>query len=423
MNLRIPFGGFIKNNLLYSSVSYAFRLFLNIVIFVLLARYFNVSNFGIISLFIIIINLISVSSDLGFRLLIVRELSVRRDLLDGQYILDKFWLKLLSLFIVSSIVIAYSYANDFWGYNIVLVISLIVSGFFLNLSNTLFSVFQSFNKYYLEASSLFVMIVLLSFTLVISRRPDGIALFFYGYSVSMVITFFTAFYFLNAKVKKLRFSNWKIPSFKAVKKEILIILPFTGIIILEALNFSFDSFFVEQYCSAESLGEYSALIRLVSGLTIFSTILASACMPALSRITADGVIKSKVKLFTIYGVIVLSGLFIFLVYYLLNDHLIKLLLGDKYLFLLEWDKYIFFIAISDYLRVLPGIFLVTFNREKIRLYLVLGFLIYGAISFYVFLPGNESDTAASTMVTIRIVTTVVMVAYFFYLVFFDSKKK
>lgn len=415
--------GFIKNNLFYSGVSYGFRLFVNLIIFALLARYFNVSNFGKISFYMVIVNLLSICIDLGYRLLIVRELSIKRSLLSMEYLNAKISLKIMMLFLSGICLFIYAYLNNFWDEGVLLMISILMSAFFLNLCNTVFAIFQSFNKYIYESLSLFVMVFFLSISLIISRRPGGISIFLYGYSISMLLTFLFSWYLLRLKIVPIQVSNFKIPSFSFLKKELFVILPFASIIILEALNNSFDTFFVEKYCSNNSLGEYSAFLRVLSGLTIFSTIIASASMPILSRATSKGAIKSKTKVFLIYFGMVLSGFMIFLLYYIFNEEIIRFLLGEKYLFLLEWDSLIFIMVITSYMRVLPGMFLVTYNKEKARSYLTAILLIYGLVIFYYALPGYESDIAVRTIVNIKIVSTIVLLIYFGYLVIIDTIKK
>ena len=370
----------------------------------------------------VIINLVAVCIDLGYRLLIVRELSVERTLLNIEYLVPKIILKVYMGIFSGILLIVYAYFNNFWGESVILIFSLLISAFFLNLCNTIFAIFQSFNKYVLESFSLFIMVVLLSIALVLSRRPGGIDIFIYGYAISMFITFISAYYLLILKVIRLNLKTINFPSVIFLKNEIKTILPFASIIILEAVNNSFDTFFVEKYCSNNSLGEYSALLRLASGLTIFSIIASSASMPILSRITSDGAIKSKTKLFVLYGGIVLSGILIFALYYQFNEQIITLLLGENYLFLLEWDSLIFILVFTSYLRVLPGMFLVTYNREKIRSFLTAVVLIYGIITFYIAIPGFESDIAVATIVQVKIVSTIILLVYFFYLVIMDNIK-
>jgi len=395
----------------------------NLVIFALLARYFNVASFGIISFLMVLINLISICIDLGYRLLIVRELSVKKSLLSEDYLFPKFLLKLIVTFFITIIILIYSDINDYWGYSIPVIISLVISGLFHNLSNSIFAIFQSFNKYKLESFSLLVMVIALSINLVISRRPDGIPIFFYGYAVSMIVTFIFAYFLLNLRVKSLNFENVNLPTLSYFRKELTIILPFASIIVLEALNSSFDIFFVERFCSDVSLGEYSTFIRLVAGLTVFATIISSASMPMISRATTNGNIKSLKKLVVIYLGMIISGVCTFFLYFVFNEQVVEFLLGESYLFILDWDKYIFILTFSAYLRILPGIFLVTYNKEKARSYLNAIVLVYGVIIFYFAVPGFESDIAVKTIVHIKIVATIVLLTYFSFLVYSDIKKK
>jgi len=370
----------------------------------------------------IIVNVVSIFTDMGYRLLIVRELAVKPKLLTPEYIFPKLILKLCILLAVGTAVLVYSFYNDHWGFSLALTISLIISGWFLSLSNTIFSIFQSFNKYNLESLSLLFMVICLSFVLVLSRRDGGIPIFLYGYMVTTMLTFWFSFRLLSKHIIKFSFYSFPKLNLKEIKSEFLTILPFGSIMLIEALNNSFDTFFVEHYCSNVDLGEYSALIKIVTGLTIFAFVITNATMPVISRITKDGKIQSFRILFLIISGIMLCAFGVFVIYFFFNELLINFLLGKNYLFLTEWDTFIFVLTITAYIRILPGMFFVTSNRENIRLYIALLTFLTTIGYFYFTIPGNGSEVAANSLTYVKIITTSLMVLCFLYILIKERLK-
>ena len=374
------------------------------------------SNFGIIAFFLLIVNVVSIFTDLGYRLLIVRELSVDRSLLNEEYLVNKIFLKALILIIVCFCVMLYGFLNQFWDYSPWLVFSLVISGLFLNLSNTIFTIFQAFNRFKLESVCLFFMVFLLSIVLILSRNKSGIPIFLWGYMISTILTFLFSLYILNKKIYRFRLSSFRKTSFASVKKEFIYIFPFASIMIIESLANSYDTFFVESYCSKIDLGIYSAILKIKAGLTILAYILINATMPILSRLTEGGEIKSFKKLSYLFIFINSLGALVFLFYYVFNIHFIKILLGDKYFALLDYDYALMILTITTYLRIVPGMFFITSNRQYVRLGFSIISLCIGFSYFYFSLQGGTVKEAIGILVNVKLIMTIIVLSFFSFVI-------
>ncbi|MBX2816117.1 MAG: oligosaccharide flippase family protein [Saprospiraceae bacterium] len=405
---------FLKNNVLFSGISYGFRLVINIVVFAVLARYFPVDTFGLIAFFVMIITVMSTVIDFGHRLIIVKELSVDRSLLNEAYVANKLALKFGVVLLASTIFLGYAALKDFWGYGLIPMISLIFSAVALTMSNFIFAVFQSFGRYQDETTSLAVMAVLLVSATILSRNPQGDVWFVFGYAIATAAMLGCAVYLLQRNVRLLSLKKiLECISLPSLRSEFLLALPFASIIAIEAFAMNYDTFFVENYCTAEELGLYGGVKKIIAGLTILAIITVSAVMPVISRLTASEDTRRSILqvLKVFFGVLVL-GMIIFGTYFAFNRQIILLLLGPKFLEIAEWDAYIALLTLIIYAKVIPGIYFITASFEKTRLGLVILTLLLGISYLFTKVPGHSIKTAMRAVTEVKVFAASIYVLVF-----------
>jgi len=426
LKLALPNGivELLKNNFFYSGLSYGLKMFNNLVIFALLARFFPIAVFGIISLFVVLIKLAETFTDYGHKLVVVKELSVNKNLLDESYLSDKLGLKTITFFVVLLGMYFYSYINDFWGYSPFLILAIVLAGYFSSLANINFAIFHSFNKFVLETISLLVLSLFLGFSLIASRLMISEEVFIFGYFLGALMMFIFSTICVKMKVKRISIKSI-ISKFSmiGIRKEFKIILPFASIVIIEALFGSYDTLMVEHYCSGVDLGMFTGVKNIVAGLTILMLVCSSALMPLLSRMSKSDTIRSRKRIFGLFVIVSIVGLILFLTYFMFNREIVLILLGSKFLDITEWDTQVGILTLTAYMRIVPGIYFITSENENKRLFVTCTGLIIGVSYFLMFLPGNDVKFAVRSITEIKVVITVLYCLIFFYILFKPSRSK
>ena len=413
----------LKNNLFYSGLSYGFKMFNNLIIFAFLARYFPVPLFGLIALLLVIVKLSETILDYGHKMIIVKELSVNKSLLDNNYISSKIAIKTVTLVLVTIAVLFYAYSNDFWGFNPIVIFGVISSGYFLSLSNINYSIFHSVGKFKLETISLLLLAVFLGICLVLSRFYSSADLFLIGYAISIFLVWIVSSYLVYTKIYPISFlkviSSFEIPK---MIKEFRFVLPFATIVIIEALFASFDTILVERFCTQSDLGFFSGFKKIVAGLSIMMLICSSAIMPIISRMTDAKVQGSHRKIFYIFLILSFIGIFILIGYLLFDDFFVSILLGDKFKIVENWSLEIGLLTLTAYMKIVPGIYFITSNNENKRLFITLTGLILGSVILLAFLPGQNAEFAVVKITQVRVVMSLIYILVFLYVIYKDSTR-
>jgi len=361
--------------------------------------------------------------DYGHKMIIVKELSTQQEMFDEIYLVDKINIKIVTYFFVLLILLGYGSTSNFWGYNPIVMVFVSLSGFFLSLSNVLVSIFHSYNKYILETISLLVFSIFLGLSLILSRIMVSEVSFLFGYMVGAFMMFYVSYILLTRSIKKI--SVIKLlnnMTFAGLKKELIVVLPFSSIVIVEAVFGNFDTILVENYCSQIDLGIFSGVKKIIAGLSILMLVCASALMPLLSRMSKSNLFQTKIKIVGLFGIVTFLGATIFFFYYLFNEQIVNLLLGDKFSIITEWDTQIGIICLASYIRIVPGIYFITADRENIRLFITAMALFIGSIFLVTTLPGLDVKYAVRAITRIHIFTTIAYVVIFIIVLFFSRER-
>ena len=185
----------LKNNLLFTGASYFFRIFNSLIIFSLAARIFSVSEFGLISLFVLIITVIYTVIDFGHRILIVRDISKDPLKLKGDYLGNKLIVKLPIFIFLSIGILWYATTKDFWGFGLFIIFVMLIAGVTKGMTNFYFAVFQGLELFRLETLCLGVLsglnLIVISFCFFYPTIPA----FILGYTVAAIFQLVLTHYF------------------------------------------------------------------------------------------------------------------------------------------------------------------------------------------------------------------------------------
>lgn len=360
------------------------------------------ASFGLLTYLITLITLLTTVSVFGYRMLIVKEVSINPSIVNYNYIFDKIALVLI-VYVFSMILGAY-YLSFRPNLNIPFqyAVGFLASAIFFALSNLLFSFFHALNKFYLETIALFIFSLILCVGLYYTNQTYNMRWFALSYGIGgFVMSAFCIYFFtrlFNTKSEGSRFSLSK------VKKEFLFVLPFAIISIGDIIFNSVDTLFVEAYLLKEDLGVYIGVLKVALGLSLISVVTYSASFPAISKILAKPSKEGLKKVLIIQAVLVLCGALVCLIYYTFNDFIVDVFLGKNFSNASSYDvkmfaKEISLFSFSKYCSVIPAIYLIASGMQMKRVYILISVLLVSTIAYWFLIPKIGLEAA------IRILTT------------------
>lgn len=413
---------FVKNNLFFTIASYLFRIFHNLFIFSVLARIFSDTQFGVISLIIMIARITQTVTDFGHRLQIVKEISLNNQPIKQAYVAQKINFKFTLLLLVSVPVFIYSYYNDFWHYSPLVMIFVLLMGYLNGIAGLHFAIFQGKEWFRYETYSLSILTIATIFALIFTWYTKSVFLFFFLFFIAHIGSVLFGAKVLEDKFG-IPFRTTLIPQLKLVdfSKELKIVWTFGTIVIAEIFLTSLDSFFVEAYYSKVDLSYFEAIKKIVLGLAIVCAIFNVALMPPLTQWSNIPNRVNANKLLITHFMVIAIGVVTYLGYVAWNDTIIAILFGAKYSLIAMWDIHIGIFAISLYMRIIPAIYFVGTHREQYRLWLVIAFLLVGLFVYPIFIKGNQIRVAIEFTSYYNMLFSVVFNAIFFYYLYSDVK--
>lgn len=388
---RLSSSPLIRNNILFSGSSFVFRLFNSLLMFSIAARLFNVAQFGLLSFFITITIVVYTALDFGHRLMVVRDISADKEVLTGDYLRNKVWLKLISFLFFAALLFAYAFWKDFWAYHKIVTVFLLFTGLAKGMVNLYFAVFQGLTLFKNETKSLGLFTISTLGTLLACYLRPSIAVFILGYTLSAMAQLAYTHYLAVTTIPNFSIATM-IGRFdvKALLSELKLGLVFAGIVLVEIAFSSFDSFFVEHQYLQEDLGYYEAFKKLFLGLNVFAMVLAVAFFPEVSKRLKASVEDGIPFVWKAFGVLFFTGLAVVSTYIIFNDQVIYLVLGEQFAVLSTWDTHLALITLASYLRVAPNLYFVGSSQEKYRFMLSGIFMIVEVVLFLTLL-GQSSD--------------------------------
>lgn len=379
-----------KLNFLYAGANFGLRTFNNLVIFGILARLVGLVNFGLINYLITVISLISALAIFGFRMQIVREVAVNKDIVNLDYILKKIIVVVLFFLICMVVSLYYLLTRDL-NINNVAVILFCSSALFFSVSGVLFSFFHAINKFYLETYALVAFTIVQVLGLVATWQSGHMRWYALSYGIGAMAMMFVALYFFIQNYKTQLNRSWGQISTKSINREIMLAMPFAIITTGDILLSTADVLIVQEYVSMEDLGIYTGVMKMVLGIGLLSAVAYSALLPTISRLLHKANEKSFSQLFKLQAAIMLIGGIGCMTFYSFDDFFIDLFLGSSFsecsfYAVNMFSKEISLFALSRYWIVIPAIILITSGSQTKRaLALVIVFLL-SFMAYFLLVP-------------------------------------
>lgn len=399
----------VKKNTVYSSITIFSRLFANVFIFWLLARFYGPEQFGIFTFAHALATTFIILADFGLDVLLITEIAGHSD--KRIEIINKlFGIKLIFVLLAFVFMII---ASQFFPVGKKFFLLILIFGFYLvftSINNFLFGIFRGFEKFLYETrvafiSNLFLIILAILF-LYFKIDLIYIALVFMS---SRIFGTFLSFSYLRKIYKYFHF-NFSFSNLGILKRKSLI---FGLHLIFSFLFFQVDTLLLARMKGEYEVGIYQSVIKLIMLPLVIPDIFNNALMPTLSRLFNNSE-KDWLKLGGFMGkVLFIIIIPVTLILFFYASEIINLIYGLKKfgeaVFVLKVFGFVLFVR---FLLEPYALMLTTSDRQKIRFFtVVLATLLNISLNSY-FIP--EYGVNGSAIVSL-FVNSFVGLIYFWFL--------
>jgi O-antigen/teichoic acid export membrane protein len=270
----------------WSAISQIFRLLLQFVITVILARLLTPNDFGLLAMVVVFTNFVSIFRDFGLTAALIQ-----RKGLTEEHLSSSFWINILAGFFLALVLsslapaIAYFYGED----RLTLITIVLSSTFFI-------SSFGIVQTALLTKELKFKFLAIIDILGISASGTVAVILAFSGFGVwSLVLQ--QVIFILATVILLWSFSGWR-PKFlfhwRRVKELLGFGLNLTGFSFVNYFNRNLDNLLIGKFLGSASLGFYNLAYRLLLfPLWSVSSVIGRVMFPALSTIHEE---KAKVRL-------------------------------------------------------------------------------------------------------------------------------
>ncbi|MFB5166678.1 oligosaccharide flippase family protein [Parageobacillus toebii] len=334
-----------------------------ILIFFFLARIWDVQNFGLFMYFFVVCNLIGIVVDYGFSLKLVKDIS-RCNFEDrNKLISDSFIAKLILSLLVILVFLVYLFFSNYLVREKIIFICMFFSSIFTSFSQFLLLPFRGINKFNIEAKANIIInfvFLIVTFSLV-WLKADILSMaigFFIAKLIGQIIVYiiFKKYFSLNINIKLLNYSKY----ISILKYN----FPYAIQLFVSSLYFQIDTVFVKNMLGNYSVGLHQSVMKIISGMLMFTGVFSNVYLPYISKIKNQKIIYWKNRRITIY--VSVLGLFLYLSVFLLSEKLVLCLFGKQYIEAVDLLKFASLIIFIRYVGLTYSVLLTVLDKQKLR---------------------------------------------------------
>ncbi|BCD62072.1 hypothetical protein NitYY0826_C0941 [Nitratiruptor sp. YY08-26] len=387
-----------KKNIFYSAISFFLRIFVNVIIFLFIAKadFVKVSDFGLLNYAIGLGIIFTLLSDYGIETYAIRDIAAGKiKINEYSYIFSfRVFLSIISflLFLI--------YCLIFKVEGFIFVLLIVISFYFNFLTRTVQLFFQAVEKFYFETKSrILENLILIFFIFLNIFYFKNFILFGWLFFISRLLGFLYTYNLFKKEFGfylKIKFNKFKVKKFffKSFSFALLTILPTfmvsLDVVLIKNLIKNTINFINTQ------IAYYSASVKLFVIFTFIAGVFQKALLPQLSRLKRNKELFFKsIHLLnnTLLNFNLISAIFIFIY----AKDIITLLYSQKYI---EAVIFVKLVAIIIVLRTSAAycLYFTILDFLRIRIYSSLILLIlFLSFSFY-FIPKYNGIGALFAMI-------------------------
>lgn len=390
----------IGKNSIYSFLSIFFRVFSNIIIFWLIARYYSADVFGQFTTAQTFASVFILLADFGMDILLTTELPKRIEK-STQIFSEIFSAKLIFASFAFLLMLSLSFLNQFSEATSLLLLMFSFFVLFSTITNFFFAFYKGNEKLGYEAKVSFINnFGSLLAVLILILLKQNILLIAGAYIAVRLIGLLLAFYY----VKKINSSislKLTFPIQKSVLKKIFVL----GLFMLFGnLFFQLDTILLAFWRDEKSVGIYQAVFRLIMVLLIIPDVFINSLMPVLSRLHSEGSEKWEKLSFIFNKILVTIIIPAAIVMFIYPAEILGLAYGTgKYDEAIPIFRVFSFIMLIRFFTEAYGLMLITADKQKIRMTIViLGTAVNFAVNIFM-IPRYDALGAGITSLITNIV--------------------
>ncbi|MFZ1289658.1 MAG: flippase [Melioribacteraceae bacterium] len=373
----------LGKNSIYSFLTTFFRLFSNVILFWLIARFYGKEIFGQFTIAQTYASVFVLFADFGLDILLTTE--IPRNILNSVKIFQRlFSIKLLLTLIAFLGMFILLFFSDYNFQTKQLIIIFIFYAAFYTISNFLFALFKGNEKLHFETKvAFFVNLTSLVVILLLIFLKQNIFIITISFAIirllGLVLAVFFAFKILPSISFRLNFSQ---------SKEIINqVIVFGLFLVFGNLYFQLDTILLSFLKDPDSVGIYQAVFRLVMLPLIIPEILINSTLPTLSRLNSTDSLKWEKLGFMLNKFLIIVSIPISVILYFFAPQIISIVYGKaEYFQSIPILKIFAVIVFVRFFSEAYGLMLTTSNRQKIRMYVVVIATVVNLLLNVIFIP-------------------------------------
>lgn len=399
-----PYLSVVKKNTFYSALTISARLFANVFVFWLMARFYGPEQFGIFTFAHTLATTLIILADFGLDVLLITEISTTQT--NKNEIIQKLLsVKLIFVLLAFVLMIILSQLFPLGQRYFKLIIVFALYLVFTSLSNFFYGIFRGFEKFILETRVSLISngILILTIIILLFLRVD-ILLLGIAFMFSRFLGLVFDIYYLNKLTGKIHL-NFDLKSLDFLRSKVLI---FGLHLIFSYLFFQIDTLLLARLSGEYSVGIYQSVMKLILLPLVIPDILINSMMPTLSKLHKESKVE-WIKLGSLMGrVLFVIIIPISLVLFFYSDSIINLIYGAKNYF--DAIPVLQIFAITLFIRFLLepfALMLTTSNRQIVRMYTVIGASILNILLNSYFIPRFLTRGAAFVSLIVNLLVGIV----------------
>jgi len=357
----------IKRNSFFSFISISIRLLANIILFLIIARFYGPEKFGQFTYAHTLATIFILFADFGFDVLLTTEVAKNRDKLKD--IFESFFsFKVLFALIAISVMSVISIFQDISQTTRTLIFIFSLYTGFTALMNYFFDFFNGMERLQYETKISFVInLIIIFLILFLAYFKFSIIIIASTFVLTRMIGFFLsmkkAFSLVPNISFNLNFRNWG-----KIKNQVM---TFGIHLLFGNLFFQLDTLMIAFYRSDAEVGIYQSVFKLVALPLVIPEVFISSLMPVLARLNVEDKNQWKRYGFLMNKSLILIALPILTLLFVFSEQIIAIIYGlenysDAILILRVFSIIIFIrFAVETY-----ALMLTTSNRQNIRMIVV-----------------------------------------------------
>lgn len=329
--------------------------------FLFMARYLGPDDFGIISTATAFTGLFGILMDLGFNILIVREVA-KDKLLANKYLGNILTIKIILIFITVGLIILFSnlagYSQQTLNVIYLLTISIIFSSFY----GTFNSVFQAYEKMeYISISTVLnSVLILLGVILAVDYQFNVLGFALIYPLVNLIILMYCLFICFK------KFFLPKLETDLGFWKGLIIDAIFIGLtVIFSTIYFTINSIMLSVISGNDAVGFFNAVYRLIFVLMFIPSVIITSILPVMSRHSKFVQSKLKWGYEKSFKFLWLISVFILVYGFMFADKIVLLFYGTEYIPSIQALRVLIWVIPPIFVGYLLTNVLYVVNKQKV----------------------------------------------------------